>query len=459
MEYKIPTFISGSLNLNQHKGDSIPGIIVVLLLAVLFVFYGTEVNAASMSVCRNPKVFESANINNYVKEFSGVTQFELPEIAAKTGHMLAHLVQLDGLYSQIGYGPVGYVFVRTDLEGPHECANENIINGVERRLKKGHGYSLLSGHFEQINEEVYLLTTISFGRKYIEELIKFTYEVDANILAEFEAKLPNTKISFSPRHFTQEQLLGVLHEYQKHMNIWRNPGDSTPLHNIDPSELQEFAYSIEEVQPQWFKIRSYTGALPSGWMQIPEKIGKLGLRDLVPELYFMDAVAMYAQIRVNPDDELYMHRLLRFEELLAEFTEHSQGVGDRHALGILKSMHVALLAENPDGASAEASDRIAGISREAAELVPTNRDITTLAALAEFLKASRESEQTRTRALAQLEKGLLTLLSTDPGNDYIKANLERVWRLPRSNESWETNSIKSLRQRFSENADVQALLN
>lgn len=81
---------------------------------------------------------------------------------------------------------------------------------------------------------------------------------------------------------------------------------------------------------------------------MPHDIGGLGLRELLPELYFMDAAAQYPQTRTDGADyypERYNRHLEKFESLMSDFERRTQGAGYMRAPGLLRSMHAVLFTE------------------------------------------------------------------------------------------------------------------
>ena len=442
----------------------------VFIAAVVFGYDAETADGGGMTrSCRELIVFEGANVNNYVKQFAGVTDPELP--LDRTGRMLALLVQLDGLYSQIGYGPLGYVYVKTGEDDPRTCTNELILKRVMGEeccsggeLQEGRAALLLSGHFQRAEDQIYLLTSVEFLRKGTDETVGVPSQVPGEDQIDFIAQLPRSAVSFAPRKFSKEQLLQVADAYSEVMYVREAPSDDARARKIEPFDIDGFSYYIEEVRQGWLKIRSYRGGLPSGWVRVPEDIGGLGLRELLPELYYMDAAAVYLQTRIGGRDLSPARRarhLKKFESLLRAFAERTRGPGDRRALGLLKSMHATLMLERPGPKITEKElKRIAHVAAEAADLLPTSTEARALAALSRFAVSIQSGDSSFSRIAPRLEQDLLEVLSTDPANAYVKANLEKLWRLRTTNDRgiWKTEKLSALRERFLRDRGVQQLL-
>lgn len=461
----------------RHKGIFVTSLMLFIILPMFVLCSGTVIcldagiaHAGAMtSSCKKLIVFEGGNVNNYVKQFAGVTDPYLP--LDQAGKMLSLLIQLDGLYSQIGYGPLGYVYIKTAGGDPYTCSNEMILRRImgekccsKGKLQEGRAALLLSGQFQRVKNQIYLLTSVEFLRKGISE----TARIPSGMLREkknsFIVQLPDTAVSFAPRKFTRQQLYQVANAYSDVMYIRDKPNINAKLEKIDPFDIDGFSYYIEEVRQDWLKIRSYSSKLPSGWVKVPHDIGGLGLRVLLPELYFMDATAVYLQTRIAGMDfssNRYARHLEKFEILMRAFEKRIHRPSDRRALGLLNSMHAMLMLERP-GSKITKSEmtRISTAAAEAAELLPTSSQARSMAALTRFAAMIRFGDVPFSGVASSLEKDLLRVMSTDPANVYVKANLEQLWRLRINydNSNWQTDKLTALRKRFLQDDRVQQLV-
>ncbi len=459
----------------RHKDVSVVSLMFLLLLSVLCLFSGTFGLGVGIAhgggiarSCRELIVFEG-NVNNYVKQFTGVKDPSLP--LDQAGKMLSLLIQLDGLYSQIGYGSLGYVYIQTEHDDPDTCLNELILRRImgeeccaNGKLQEGRAALLLSGQFQNVKDQIYLLISLEFLRKGISETSLIPSGVAAENQISFVTRLPVTKVTFAPRKFTERQLYQVANAYSDVMYVRAQPNIDAKMRKIEPFDIDGFFYYIEEVREDWLKIRSYRSRLPSGWIKVPHDIGGLGLRELLPELYFMDATALYMQIRIAGVDfssKRYAQYLEKFEYLMRAFEKRTQRPSDRYALGLLKSMHAMLMLERSGLKTTEGEmKKISAAAFEAAELLPTSGEAQSMAALTRFAALIQSGDVSFSRAASSLEKNLLKILSTDPANVYVKANLERLWRIRISNDksNWQTDKLIALRKRFLQNKRVQQLV-
>lgn len=450
----------------RHKGIFVTRSLRVALLTLIAFIAGEIVShnagtahaGAIAPSCKELVVFEGGNVNNYVKQFAGVK--DTNPFLNDAGKMLSLLIQLDGLYSQIGYGSLGYVYIQTAHDDPRTCSNELLFKRLmgeeccsSGRLQKGKAAILLSGYFQKEKSQVYLLTSVEFLRKGIAETVSIPSLMPGGQI-DFIAELPDTTVSFAPRKFTEQQLRQVANNYSDVMYVRDEPRAEAPARKIEPFNIDGFSYYVAEVKPDWLKIRSLRPALPYGWVKVPHDIGGLGLRELLPELYFMDAAALYLQTRidgVNYSPERYNRHLEKFEGLMRDFERRTQGAGDLRALGLLKSMHAILLMERSGSKiTEEEMKHIASVAAEAAELLPTSSEAQLLAALTRFAETVQPDSASFSHTASALEKDLLQVLSTDPANVYVKADLEQLWRLRNSNDksNWQTKKLTTLRERF-----------
>lgn len=436
--------------------------IIVCLFALLVV--PVNVFAGGQSGCKHILSFRGAYVNNYVKEFEGVSTLKVPEKLQKSGNQLSQLIQLDGLYSQIGYGPLGYVFIDTSKSSPKSCANENLLKNINDELVDKRGALLLSGNFQQVNDQIYLLTQLDFLRKGLDETISLAIPNSTKNEA-FIVQLPMSSISFSPRKFSEVQMFDVFKAYEKYMQVRKSPSPTAKIKQLNISKRKGFAYSVEEVRDGWLKLKSRSPGFPSGWIEVPGNIGELGLRDLLPELYFVDAVAVYLQIRVGIQQQKisiksYSNKLKRFESLLNKFSARAKGVNDRRALGLLQTLQIALILDNPEFIfDKQTVNKIENLTKQAAIAYPTSRETRSLMVLTKYISTIHKDEKTE-NAIVTLENELLKIISSDPLNSYAKANLERLWRVRQTQDKkdWQTDKIIALRERFKNDQKVKRLL-
>ncbi len=431
---------------------------------------GPAWSGAMVTSCRELIAFPGANVNNYVKQFSDIDEAGESRFF-DAGRRLALLVQLDGLYSQVGNGSVGYIYIGTSHDRPGECTSRAIKERIlgkrccsNGQVKDGNGATLLSGYFHREGDQNHLLTTIDFFRKGESETLAFSPWQESVPQAVFSMQLPEATISFDPRKFSERRLAAVDSAFLEVMSIRREPDTASVAKKLRPFEMEAFSYAVEEVRGDWMKIRSHHPHLPSGWIKVPGDIGDTGLRDLLPELYFMDAAALYMQTRIaraRLSPEAFGRNLGKFARLAGEFEKRVQGPGDQRALGLLKSMQAFLLLEQPDEAKAAADGgRISALALEAADLQPTSTEAQSMAALARFCATSKPWDKPSESGTDSLEKDLLRILSADPGNNFAKLNLLRTWdlRSRQGKADSQTPKIANLRQRFLQDTEVAQLV-
>jgi len=415
------------------------------------------------SSCEEPLVFSGAAVNNYVKPFTGVKDPTLP--LDESGRMLGLLVLFDGLYSQIGHGSLGFINLVVDPRSKTDCSDKAILERVmgkrccaKDQVRPGHAVTLLSGSFETIGDDIYLMLKVEFMRKNVEETVDIPLVDAAGENQRFTGRLPRTSVFLTPRRFTRVQLFQVADAYLSDVRLRESPSDSVSGELLEGNIGEGFSFTVLEARDDWMRIEPWGVRgrnRDPGWVKIPRAIGQANLRDLLPGLYFLDATAIYLQTVVAGETIApgrYRRNLRGFEERREQFRRRAGKGGDQKALGLLDAMHGFMLLSSAQPAAA--LDQAAEDFAQAAELLPSNTDALGLAAISRFSISFRDRTQTeefvRGSALPELEKTLLRIIDADPGDFYGKVNFERlcVLRQQLGDSGWETPDISRLRERL-----------
>jgi hypothetical protein len=445
---------------------------VVMVASFLLLTASGVLAGALQSDCEHPIVFRGANLNNYVKQFTGISDPGLP--IAEAGQTLALMIQFEGLYSQLGYGPLGYIHVNLPDGEVESCSDELLLarvtgreRGAEEVLKNGSAAMVLSGSFELAGEEIYLISRAEFLRQKRDESVQVplptAWAADTALLA----RLPMRAVTFSPRIFTAEQINTIAEAYlSREVTLYGEPDGSSWSESIDIHEIDGFSYSILDVREDWMLISTGQAMHKRGWVRVVRDIGGSHLREIMPELDCLNAMAIYLQTRVagpKLSDGRWERHLEGFREFQSSFTEAADGRGDRYALGLLHAMSAILLLESP-GAPDETLKSAAQAAAEAAGVLTTNSDAQCLAAATGFAADLRGIDRTDSegfRVLADKFEGeLLRILDLDPLNEFARANLVQLFQLRESVDDldWQNDAFAKLRKNLEADPQVQSLL-
>jgi hypothetical protein len=406
-----------------------------------------------------PNVFRGASVNNYVLQFKGL---ENPEMQVdKAARLLCYLIQFDGIYSQIGFGPLGYTYLLPHPDDEQSNKRETILARLTGKMQtdggvvdSGKGLILLSGRFERIGDDIYLMTTIDFLRRDESETVAFELPGWGDSAAYLAGTLPRQSVSFTPRKFTRRQLGAVQRAYRRYLIVRPEPDINSPGEPYNPLDVANLTFSVT-ARRGWLKIKPHIPEpVRGGWVQIPRDIGDLGLRDLMPELYFMDAVAIYLQSRIRIADlssRAFNRHLKEFAARRKAFDRRARPGGDQDAVGLLDAMYGCLLLLNDT--SEVTVDKATAAFQNSSTKIPSSVSARNLSSLAEFsrdVKVMRASTGRKidVKRTEQLQRQLLQFVRAAPEDDLGKINLDQLykWRESQGDTSFVTPKVKAFRQ-------------
>ncbi len=406
-----------------------------------------------------PNVFHGANVNNYVLQFKGL---ENPERQVdKTARLLCYLIQFDGIYSQIGFGPLGYTYLLPHPSDEQSNKRETVLARLTGKMPtdggtidSGKGLILLSGRFERIGEDIYLMTTIDFLRRDESEIIPFQLPGGGDSAAVLAGQLPRNTVSFTPRKFTRRQLADVEKAYRRYLVVRPRPDLTAHGSPYNPLDVANLTFSVT-ARKGWLRIEPHIPEpVPGGWVQIPKDVGDLGLRDLLPELYFMDATAIYLQTRIRNADlspRTFDRHLREFAARRSAFNRRARPGGDQDAAGLLDAMYGCLLLLR-DTSKATLDEATVAFQKSAGK-IPSSANARTLSSLAEFSRDVRAVQTTPAGKIDvertnRLQRQLLQSVKAAPSDVLGKANLDQLyqWREKQGDTSFVTPKVKAFRQ-------------
>jgi len=448
---------------------------LAVVTALLVVVLASNSGAGGKAKCEEPLVFSDATLNTYIRGFRGVSEPSLP--MGEAGEQLAVLLQFASLSSQIGYGSLGIIYLTDNSDrsnvrmfDPPDCSSDMILaritgrkSGSQGELQKGHAAVVLSGWFEELEGKLYLLMQVDFLRREVDETIEIPLPDINHRDLNFTGQLPRTSINLSPRKFARTDLSRIEQAYQDNILVRDRPDTTAAGAAIDIFQNEDYAFSITRADSRWLELRF--SSWRSGWVKVPEAIGETGLRDLLPDLYFLDATAIYLQTRalansLSPDR--YRRHLRDFEEHRRQFEKRARPGADQSALGLLYAMHGFLLLSGPEAETG--IEQAAADFAKAADLMPTNGNAQVLASLARFAKKyfahPSGVDSAMNVATSQLELELLKAIDAEPGNFNAKVNLERLYVLRErlGDTGWATERVAQLRNKLRSNAQLEALV-
>ena len=382
----------------------------LLMLAVLTIATGRDARAGMLAACDEPAGF-AGPVQVFVLQYG----FEPSAVDAdprlvETARRLSYLMQLDVLAND-SYGSIASILLQEDRSD--SCRAGVVQNRLLElgALRPGQAVGIVWGRVYREGDEVLVQTYLRFLRVDPDER-RFADERFAVVLSDpelrLEGSLPTQSIAFAPRRLSAERLDRIDADWREAARLYDRPDASGSARELPPPE-ERFAYFVREVTPDgWLGIELSQGA-GSGWLKADPEVGR-SLRELLPELDFVEGVIGYLSYRQALDDRGFPGppapwMLERIERRLARFIEPP---ADASALAL--TLLGALQAfTTPDQAAAGLE-----LLREALRQQPEDGRLRNLVAMAE-LRQCCAGDGTGP-ALKQVPQMLLAGLAVDPNN-------------------------------------------
>lgn len=418
-------------------------------------------HAAIMAPCAEPVLFPGADINLIVIPYAlgGPDEnYKLrPDIDAlarsDASGKLANLIQLDTLYS-LRY-PVGMAVVHLMPSG-EPCGPDDVRQDLEAQLADGKGLILLWGNFLEEEGHVYVQSYLELFRKERGDLVEITVDVLGGEI-QLTGGSSQRALGFAPRILTEDDLARIGEAGDRARLIWSDPVGGHVVDELPASVEAPYAYYVTEVAPASGRMRIRPHEMLGGGDGWVEASRDWPLREMLPELYFVDGIMGYlaARIiaeerpegawggRIMPGDgaaEPWMRRLAdareRSQEAFARFRERAaeggaEGDLDQRASAALSLLYAGMLdllalGDGLEGLESEAAllERAARAFAAASELLPYRSDALTLEGVARAGLAAIDPDQ-----VARAIEAWRAALSLDPGDRIAAANLAAVYRL------------------------------
>jgi hypothetical protein len=399
--------------------------LALLAAASLSLALVPHARAGMVTDCEHLPDFEGTDVTTLVLqyEYAGRRTDPLSESARN----LSLVVQVDALLTQLKYRNIGVAFVQTDTI---RCTPEKVVQGMLRLVPPGRAIVVLSGRLFEVEDRLYLQSSMLFLRKNAQETLIPPQDPDLPAGAGFIAALPQAPVAFAPRLVVKANLDAIDAQFRNVMVVRNSPSYDADGVPIDLGRDVPFAYSVVREQKGWMYIkpfRDYPG--PEGWINFGDETVHADLHRLLPELDYLDATVAYLQSRIHGAEggapsagqllEWSQAKFMRFGEITGQGGAPN---ADRTAMGIGLGMIGILQMERNGWAN-----RPGGVNPFGAMVaaMPSSADARNLASLVDIYDCCL-TEASRVKPEAA-ERSLLDALSVDPGNGDVLANLKSFY--------------------------------
>jgi hypothetical protein len=402
--------------------------LVLFAAAALSLALAPGAHAGMVTDCNHLPDFEGADVTTLILqyEYAGRPDDPLSEAARN----LSLLIQVDALLTQLKYRNIGVAFVQTDHYAPIPCTPERVAQRMLEHIPSGRGIVILSGRLFEVEDRLYLQSSVLFLRKDVQETLVPPQNPDLPEGAGFIAALPQAPVAFAPRLLLKADLDAINVQFRKAMVVRNSPSYDAPGTPIELGGDIPFAYSVVSEQQGWMYIkpfRDFPG--PEGWINFGDPAAHADLHRRLPELDYLDATVAYLQSRIHGSDggapstgqllEWAQSRLMRFGEITRQ---DGASNADRAAIGIGLGM-VGILQTEHNGWGKQPGGANPFGAMVAA--MPYSADARNLASLVDIYNCCLAAA--RTVGPEKAERSLLDALSVDPGNSAVLANLKSFY--------------------------------
>jgi hypothetical protein len=273
------------------------GAALAVLLGAAGLLAAGRGEAGMMSSCDQPAVFPGAALNVVILPYKADHGVGRP--LGGPARELGLLIQLNSLLTLGRYGSLGAVYLHS---GPDrdDCPVEEVADqlldkrpGAGAVVQPGRAIILLWGRIYQEGPDIYLQTYLRFlQRGRIDGIERRLPGGEV-----FRARTPVQQVAFPPRRLSERDLLQIQDEFQKAARIYDKPDAGAPSEPLPVASHSPVAFSVDRVQDGWLQVSGE--AIGTGkWLKAKIDPREWPLRQRMPELDFLDAVAGYLQYRV-----------------------------------------------------------------------------------------------------------------------------------------------------------------
>jgi len=398
-------------------------------LALAILLCAGRAEAGLMSSCDEPAVFPGAALNVVVLPYKADRAVGRP--LRGPARDLGLLLQLNSLLTLGRYGSLGAVYLhsREDRDDcPEELVEDQLLDrkpGAGTVVEPGKALILLWGRIYQEGPDIYLQTYLRFLRRREVDGVERRLPDGAGG-GVFRAHTPVQQVAFPPRRLTEADLLRIESEFQKAARIYARPSEDAASEPLPVESRAPVAFRVDRVKDGWLQVSGES--IGTGkWLKARIDPREWPLRQRMPELDFLDAVAGYLQYRVAAAGAgRPVESIPRWVE---ESLNHYGESGERaapvpgalpipEALGKILLGNLKMLTGHPEAAEP--------LYHQAAGLLPYSADVRTLEAVA---RLRQTPDADLAKAAGPLEDVLLDALALEPANLDVLGDLATLYEL------------------------------
>jgi sporulation protein YlmC with PRC-barrel domain len=382
----------------------------------------SSARAGLVAECDEPMLFGGAAVNVVILPYTYLEarQAELSEPA----QTVAMLLKLD-ILATARFGSLGVVRLKPS-EDPKGCNPDLVLDrlrsgpleGPFGTPAPGSGIVVLWGRFFESGESLYVQSYLSFFRHRAEESIPIGS--DSERIGSVEARFPSQQFAFAPRAISFTAVEGLVGAFSQVNTVRQAPHYSAPPVDLDLGSGDLFAFSVQGAMGGWLELRSF-GPQPSGFVRLGAETEWL-LKQVFPELFFIDGLIGYLTLRARHDSELPQfsmpdHASTLIEKSLASYRNVIEPSKERLPAGLSYTIAAAANVlearyglDDPHEAYRAARGKLA----EAVLLLPDVNEVLTFSALVDLADPSgaydaRAVERLLSRALVAAPRDALAL--------------------------------------------------
>ncbi len=393
--------------------------ITTLALGLPRIASGTQVEVP----CDRPSLFPGAAVNVVVLPYE--SGLEEPEVSPAASRM-SFLLQMDTLFSAARYGSMGATHVkRTAADCRPARVWRQLVGlepGAERRLQTGRGLVLFWGRLYEVAGQLYVQSNVRFGRGDDAERIELTIGGQ-----RFGGRLATQRLAFPPTRLSLDDLGRIEAAFAETAALRASPdGPVVKRLPVGDRDAVPRGFWVTETRGDWLHLEGMEGEV-KGWVPGRVAVGGAPLRDRMPELRFVEALAGFLRLRAAGVERLRDPRATaaEVEKTLVDFEERA-GARLPAALRAL-SLQIRGVMRMREGAAPGELAAAHRLLAQAADLLPSNADARNLEIITRVAVAYLRPDGTfRARATAD-QLAFATALSRNDRT--LVANLASLYRL------------------------------
>lgn len=373
--------------------------------------------------CKTPLMFTNAEINTVIQQFKYIDDKTRP--LSTFANELSVLIQLDALCSQAKFSSVGTTQL-DDNDG--DCDPDSTFDRLFAQCEPGHALIFVFGSIFEDGGDFYIQTNVQLKRKNADEVVscRFPYGKDNSL--QILCRLPMTKFGFPPRKITPSLIMQLSSIYKSRLVLREDPNESSPVRGTLYDQHAAFSYIVDDIAANgWLHIQPTSSATHlSGWIHSSLDNEALALRQVLPELTFIDGCAAYLKTRIEEARGKLSSVALTG---LAQATVKFQSLGGASAedspefaclqamLGI--SSYFSWNAKSPEAPN---EDSVYSLFKNVGIMFPNNADAFGFELASEMHKSTRDLSDTN--VFEKVHSYETKAFNLDPSSQTILSNLK-----------------------------------